>query len=60
MYTPGSGPGAAGGSICSQANTVPQSLILAECGSFGAGISNNPADGLFWLHSRWKWDVFLE
>jgi hypothetical protein len=58
LYTPGSGP--TGGSICSQANTVPQSMILAECGSYGLGISNNPIDGLFWLYGHWKWDVFLE
>jgi hypothetical protein len=62
MYssTPGAGSASGGGSICSQLNTAPQSLILAECGTFGSGISNNPADGLFWLQSRWKWNVFLE
>ena len=47
-------------SICQMVNIVPHSMILAECGSFGSGITNNLEEKLFWLQSRWKWDVFVE
>ncbi len=47
-------------SVCSLDNTAPQSIILAECGSFDAGIAANPGEKLFWLQSRWKWDTFVE
>jgi hypothetical protein len=33
---------------------------LAECGSFGAGITNNQGDEVYWLPSHWKWGVFVE
>jgi hypothetical protein len=56
--TPGASPGEA--SICLQENTIPQSMILAECGSYGEEIANNPGERAFWLHSHWKWDVFVE
>ena len=57
---PGSGSLAGGKSSCPQVNTAPQSLVLAECDSFGSEISNDPGERVFWLESRWKWDVFLE
>ena len=47
-------------SICLLENTIPRSMSLAECGSYGAGIAVNPGEKLFWLQSRWKWDVFVE
>ena len=56
--TPGAIP--SGSSICQPGNTIPQSMILAECGNFGAGIANNTGEQLFWLPSRWKWKVFVE
>ena len=56
--TPGTIPG--GSSICLQGNTIPQSMIMAECGNFGAGIANNPGEQLFWLPTRWKWAIFVE
>jgi hypothetical protein len=51
---------AGAGSICSQGSNAPLWVIFTECGNFGAGISNSLEEGLFWLKSRWKWDVFLE
>ncbi len=57
---PVSGSVAGGGSNCPQGNIAPQALVLAECGSFGTGITNNLGEGTFWLPSRWKWGVFLE
>jgi len=56
--TPGTQPGDS--SVCLLENTIPQSMSLANCGSLGAGIATNPGEKLFWLHSRWKWDVFVE
>jgi len=56
--TPGAQPEYS--SICLLKNTIPQAMILAECGSFGAGIVNNPEEKLFWLPSHRKWDVFVE
>ena len=56
--TPGASPG--NSSICLLENTIPQSMLLAECGNFDSGIANNPGEKLFWLQSRWKWDVFVE
>jgi hypothetical protein len=56
--TPGALPGDS--SICEMENAIPQSMRLAECGSFGSGIAGNPGERLFWLQSRWKWDVFVE
>lgn len=47
-------------SVCSLDNTAPLSIVLAECGSFDAGIAANPGEKLFWLQSRWKWDTFVE
>ena len=47
-------------SVCFLDNTASQSTILAECGSFDAGIAANPGEKLFWLQSRWKWDTFVE
>ncbi|MGB8213511.1 MAG: lamin tail domain-containing protein [Anaerolineales bacterium] len=57
-----SGPGLTLGenSICNLVNTVPQPFILAECGSFGAGISDDLGEKVFWLQSRWKWAVFVK
>jgi hypothetical protein len=49
-----------GDSTCPLENTLPQSMILAECGSFGSGITIDPGERLFWLQSRWKWAVFVE
>jgi hypothetical protein len=57
---PSSGSAAGGTSICQMENSVPQSMILAECGSFGSGIVNDPGEKVFWLRSRWKWDVFVK
>jgi Lamin Tail Domain len=57
---PGSGSPSSGGSTCPQANIAPEAVVLAECGSFGAGITNNLGEGAFWLQSRWKWGVFVE
>jgi len=56
--TPGASAGAS--SICQQNTTIPPAMLLGECGSFGSGIANDPGESLFWLQSRWKWDVFLE
>jgi hypothetical protein len=47
-------------SVCFLDNTAAQSTILAECGSFDAGIAANPGEKLFWLQSHWKWDTFVE
>jgi len=47
-------------SICLLEKTIPQSQIPVECGHFDSGIANNPGEKLFWLQSRWKWDVFVE
>jgi hypothetical protein len=47
-------------SVCFLDNTAPQSIVLAECGSFDSGIAANPGEKLFWLQSRWKWDTFVE
>jgi hypothetical protein len=58
VLLPGSASG--GGSNCPQGNVAPQALVMAECGSFGAGIANDQGEEVFWLQSRWKWDVFLE
>jgi hypothetical protein len=55
-----SGTVTGGGSNCPQGNIAPQALVLAECGSFGTGITNILGEGIFWLPSRWKWGVFLE
>ncbi|MGA2488649.1 MAG: lamin tail domain-containing protein [Anaerolineales bacterium] len=48
------------GSICAQGSSAPDWLISSECGNFVSRISSSLEDGLFWLKSRWKWDVFLE
>ncbi len=56
--TPGFVPGDA--AICRLANSVPQAMILAECGSYGSGIANSLGEKPFWLESRWKWEVFVE
>ena len=58
LPAPSSAAGA--GSTCPQANIAPQALVWAECGNFGAGITNALGEGTFWLQGRWKWDVFLE
>jgi hypothetical protein len=47
-------------SVCFLDNTAARSTILAECGSFDAGIAANPGEKLFWLQSHWKWDTFVE
>jgi hypothetical protein len=60
MAPGGSSPGVNSGSICSQGNEAPQWLIFAECGNFGSGIVSSLEEGMFWLKSRWKWEVFLE
>jgi hypothetical protein len=60
ILLPGSGSIAGGGSNCPQGNIAPQALVMAECGSFGAGITNYLGEGSIWLPNRWKWDVFLE
>ena len=57
---PGSTPAAGGNSNCPQASSAPPSLVMAECNGFGSGISNNLEDGLYWLQTRLKWDVFIE
>jgi hypothetical protein len=56
----GRDPAANGGNNCPQVNVAPQALVLAECGNFGAGITNDPGEDMIWLVSRWKWGVFLE
>jgi hypothetical protein len=56
----GTGTTVGGASNCPQGNIAPEALVLAECGSFGAGITNTLTEGAFWLQSRWKWGVFLE
>jgi hypothetical protein len=56
----GTGSVVGGSSPCPQVNIAPQALVMAECGNFGAGISNNLGEGTLWLQSRLKWDVFLE
>jgi hypothetical protein len=55
-------PGALAGnsSVCMLENAIPQSIKLAECGSFDSGIANNPGEKLFWLQGHWKWNVFVE
>ena len=58
--TPGSGPVIGEETDCSLADTVPQSVIVAECGDFGSGIWNGLSEGQLWLQDRWKWDVFVE
>lgn len=55
-----SGSAAGGGFNCPQINIAPQALVLAECGSFGAGITNSLGERVLWLESRSKWGVFLE
>jgi hypothetical protein len=54
------GTPAANSSVCQLENTIPQPMILAECGSFDSGTANNLGEKLFWLQSHWKWDVFVE
>jgi hypothetical protein len=54
------GAQASNSSICLLENTIPQSMSLAECGSFGSGIAGNPGEKLFWLPGRSKWAVFVE
>jgi hypothetical protein len=60
VLLPGSSSTSGGGSGCPQANIAPQALVLAECGSFGAGITNNQGEEVYWLPSHWKWGVFVE
>jgi hypothetical protein len=45
---------------CPQINTAPQPLVFAECGGFGARISGNPLERIFWLQDHWKWGVFVQ
>jgi hypothetical protein len=47
-------------SVCLLENTIPKSITLAECGNLGSGMATNTGEMLFWLESRWKWDVFVE
>jgi hypothetical protein len=58
--TPGAGPPKIEEPGCSLVDTVPQSVVLAECGGFGSGIWNALREKQFWLQERWKWSVFVE
>ncbi len=57
---PGLGPSAAGPSICSSVNDVPQAMLLPECGSYGGGISGRVEEKRTWIQSGLKWGVFVE
>ena len=58
--TLGSGSATVEETDCSLADTVPQSVIVAECGDFCSGIWNASGENQLWLQERWKWDVFVE
>jgi hypothetical protein len=60
VSSPRTGSFTGGLNNCPQGNTAPQAIVLAECSSFGAGITNTLGEGIFWLQERWKWGVFLE
>jgi len=62
--TPTRGPGAAlAPGACPLADTVPAGVIQAECGQSPATIWNWNwwgKIGIFWLESRFKWEVFIQ
>jgi hypothetical protein len=62
ITAPNTEPGSAASenSGCPQINTAPQPVVIAECGGFGAGITGNQLEQIFWLQSHWKWDVFVQ
>jgi hypothetical protein len=48
--------------LCPLADTVPASILSAECGSPGDSISGAGwwKTGEFWLKSRGKWEIYIE
>ena len=59
---PGSTPKAGGANTepACLIDSVPQSILSAECNSPGTKMWGETGDGTFWLVSRWKWNVFVE
>jgi hypothetical protein len=58
--TPVSTPVTGGEANCGFPDTVPLAVVVAECGGFGAGISNAELQNRFWLPVRGKWELFVE
>jgi hypothetical protein len=44
---------------CLLPDTIPLAFWLGECGAPGGEIWNRFTGREFWLHNRWKWDVYV-